>query len=439
VATPPVCVALPVRNGGAYLAEAIESVLAQEGAGFTIHVVDNRSDDDSLDIARRYAASDSRIRVDVNARDVGAYGSLNRILAEASAEYYIPFAADDVMYPGNLARKLDALQSTGAGLAHSTVDTIDETGAIVGRWPEHQTTPGVVAAPGFFERLVPHNCVCCQAVMVRTTALRAIGGFDARSHYAADWLSWMRLALRWTVVTLPEPLLANRVHSESGTSVLSASGVNARDIPVTLDRAFTDPALPANWAASRRPALAASRASMAEQLHAGGVRRVADGWAGYMLMGRAAACLPANPELAERWRSLIAHSGLAVPATPVSAVAIAPADAADLAALAAGVAELGELAAQVIVAVEPGSAERVLAQLQPTFGDTSTDVVLAPTDDPVSLLEPGRIALVRWGSPLVGAAEARSVPVYPYAVPNRFDDPPDQSRWQTVDAAACLI
>ena len=41
-----------------------------------------------------------------NPVDVFYYGSLNRILARTQAEYFVPFAADDVMYPGNLARKV---------------------------------------------------------------------------------------------------------------------------------------------------------------------------------------------------------------------------------------------------------------------------------------------------------------------------------------------
>ena len=48
---PSVCVAIPVKNGSAYLAEAIESVLAQTGVDLSVRVLDNGSDDDSL--ARR--------------------------------------------------------------------------------------------------------------------------------------------------------------------------------------------------------------------------------------------------------------------------------------------------------------------------------------------------------------------------------------------------
>lgn len=110
--------AMPVKNCAAYLAEAIESVLAEEGVDFTLHVVDNRSDDASADVTRRHL-TDRRVGVDVNDRDFQAYGSLKRILAQTPAEYYVPFAADDVMHQGNLACKVEAFDATGAGFAHS--------------------------------------------------------------------------------------------------------------------------------------------------------------------------------------------------------------------------------------------------------------------------------------------------------------------------------
>jgi hypothetical protein len=430
-------VAIPVKNGAAYLAEAIESVLAQEGADFTLHVVDNRSDDDSVDIARRYL-TDPRVRVDVNQRDFQAYGSLNRILAETPAEYYVPFAADDVMHTGNLARKLDALRTTGAGFAHSSAETMDDAGTPTGLWPDHRETPLVTEPPGFFAHLAPFNAVSCQAVVARTAAMRGIGGFDARSHFAADWLSWMRLSLRWPVATLPDALVSNRYHHASGTSVFSASGIQARDVPATLDRVFTDPAMPAAWADRRDGLVAASYASAAQGLHDAGVRRLEQGWAGYMLMGRALARVPSDHAILAAYLNLVIESDLAAPSFPLEAVAQLPGPAEDLAGLAAGVRELDGLLGRVLIAVTPDHAQRAFAQLEPAFGETDIDVALVTTTDPLELLEPGRIALARWGSDFVAAAEARRVPVHPYGVPNRFDEPPNQTLWQTVDRDACL-
>src|SRR5205085_8833713 len=126
-----VCVALPVRNGELYFAEAIESVLAQGGVDLELAIYDNGSTDGSVELARRYL-DDPRVSVTVNERDLHFYGSLNRALAETSCRYLVPFASDDLMLPGNLARKVEALERTGAAFAHSTAYPIDDSGAAPG-------------------------------------------------------------------------------------------------------------------------------------------------------------------------------------------------------------------------------------------------------------------------------------------------------------------
>ncbi len=61
--TPLVSVVTPVHNGEAFLAECIESVLAQSYDRWEYTIVNNCSTDRSLEVAERYAQKDSRVRV----------------------------------------------------------------------------------------------------------------------------------------------------------------------------------------------------------------------------------------------------------------------------------------------------------------------------------------------------------------------------------------
>jgi hypothetical protein len=433
-----VCVAIPVRNGADYLPQAIESVLAQEGVDLEVRIRDNGSDDGSVAIAESYSARDPRVSVAVNEENIFYYGSLNRILAETEAEWFAPFAHDDLMRPGNLAAKLETLEREGARFAHSTGVLVDEHGQVTGESAGQLSMPPVIDPPDFFLQIAPDNQVLTQSVLVHTDALRAVGGFDARSLYAGDWLTWMRLALRERVVTLHEPLSAIRVHSAAGTAQSNAAGFNGRDLPATLDRMFRDPAMPADWQGLRPAFVAGVSTSAARVLHADGIRRVEQGWAAYMLVGRALALQPHGQGLRSLYETFVSESGLVPPRLPFEAVALAPGDAGEAAALAAAVTELGELLGQLAIAVEEGRAEEAMALLEPHFGESSLDVALLPTGQPAELLRPGRIALARWGGEFVAQAEAAAVPVYPYAMPDPFADPPDPSAWQTVDPAACL-
>ena len=126
-----VCVAISVRNGERFIAEAIESVLGQSHSDLELRIYVNLSTDASAEIACRFLA-DPRVSYTANEFDLGYYGSLNRALHETSAQLFVPFAADDVMEPANLELKVAAIERTGAGFAHSPVLLIDPNGAAIG-------------------------------------------------------------------------------------------------------------------------------------------------------------------------------------------------------------------------------------------------------------------------------------------------------------------
>jgi len=437
--TPTICVALPVYNGADFMGEAIESILAQEGVELTVRIRDNGSTDDSVAVAERYAAEDPRVSVAVNEENVFYFGSLNRVLAETNADLYVPFAHDDVMQLGNLATKVEALERHGAAWAHSRAFHIDEHGTVNGYSPDISDIPEVLDPPALFTKIAPHNRVWPQSVLARTDILREVGGFDARSLYAGDWLTWLRLSLRHRVVTLQEPLIAYRVHSESGHLQSNRSGYNGRDVPATLDHVFRDPAMPVELAPLRDPMVAAIAAATAHNLHRDGIRRVSDGWAAYMTVGKALVRQPADNGLRGLYYSMVGESRLTAPGIPFDAVTTAPGSAEDASALAAAVEELGALLERLAIAVPPDRVDDAMALLEPHFGETALDVAVIPTDDAQELYRPGRLVIARWGSADVANAEGAGLPVHPYAMPDPFGRPPDPEKWETVDLSANLI
>lgn len=88
---------MPVYNGGALLAEALESALMQEYAPLEIVVVDNASTDDTRAIVERLAARDRRVRYLRNATNVGGVENARRVLAEARGTYFTWLFHDDLL------------------------------------------------------------------------------------------------------------------------------------------------------------------------------------------------------------------------------------------------------------------------------------------------------------------------------------------------------
>ena len=109
VSAPLVTVITPVFNTEAYLADCIESVLEQDYENWEYVVVDNRSTDRTLEVAREYAAKDERVRVVEHDAHLGMLANWNRALRELSpaSAYCKVLHADDWLYPECLARMVD--------------------------------------------------------------------------------------------------------------------------------------------------------------------------------------------------------------------------------------------------------------------------------------------------------------------------------------------
>lgn len=109
---PFVSIVTPVYNGGAFLAECIESVLHQTYSAFEYVIVDNASSDNTQDIARRYSAADPRIRVLRNGVKLSMVDNWNHAMRQVSerSAYCKVLHADDLLYPHCLEKMVGLAQ-----------------------------------------------------------------------------------------------------------------------------------------------------------------------------------------------------------------------------------------------------------------------------------------------------------------------------------------
>ena len=110
---PLVCVLTPVYNGEPFLAECIESVLAQSYQNWVYFIVNNCSTDRTLEIAQAYAAKDRRIRVHDNETFLAIVANHNRAfrLVPAEAKYCKVVSADDWILPECIARMVELAEA----------------------------------------------------------------------------------------------------------------------------------------------------------------------------------------------------------------------------------------------------------------------------------------------------------------------------------------
>jgi glycosyltransferase involved in cell wall biosynthesis len=221
-------------NGEAYIAEAIESVLAQTWRNWELVMVDDGTTDGATEIVRRYcAAHPDRIRLVAHpgGENLGMSASRNAGVRASTGEYVAFLDADDVWLPDRLRAHVEVLEvhpeaavsvaptlfwkSWNRKLAPwwrpwACEDVSYSTGLAEGR----VMGPPEVATH-FLERRgggVPGIC----SVTIRRSAFDAVGGSeDAFRILYEDQVLLFKLFLRFPVIAIDNILALYRQHSDS--------------------------------------------------------------------------------------------------------------------------------------------------------------------------------------------------------------------------------
>ncbi len=179
---------VPVYNGAATIAEAIDSALAQSYAGLEVIVVNDGSTDATAEVLKRY---DGRIKV-IDRPNGGIAAARNTGVAAANGEYLAFLDCDDIWAPTMVERTVAALDDNhDCILAYTNCAVVDSDGhdlrsALAGTGVDHAPTLNEMLS-----RLWP---IMPSAVVVRRVAFDLCGGFseEFRSYGFEDVIFWLR-------------------------------------------------------------------------------------------------------------------------------------------------------------------------------------------------------------------------------------------------------
>jgi glycosyltransferase involved in cell wall biosynthesis len=205
-AAPTVSVIIPVYNGAAFLAEAIESVLAQTLPPGEILVVDDGSTDDSAGAAARYAP-----RVQVIRRVNGGCGAARNSGVRLACGTLLAFLdADNVWVPEKLHHQTASLlQDDAQDAVFGRVEIFHGVGG---------DTP-CCAAPELYDGVI------CDAMLIRRASFLRVGEFveDGRIGEFVDWYARAtECGLRFRI--LPDVVMKRRIHARN----MTGAGADAR-------------------------------------------------------------------------------------------------------------------------------------------------------------------------------------------------------------------
>jgi glycosyltransferase involved in cell wall biosynthesis len=215
VADPSVSVVIPVRDGAAFVVEAVESVLSSSHRDLEVVVVDDGSRDETPRLLEALAARDSRVRR-AWLPGLGVGAALNHGLEQSRGDLVARLDADDVTFPERLALQVAYLRE------HTSVDVCCGYAIAGERRPPHaeghvRSTPlthGDLVCELLFGNPIVHS-----SVMLRGRRLR----YDPTFTASVDYRLWVDLVVSGArFATVPRPLVWYRLHPRQ----LSRQGVS---------------------------------------------------------------------------------------------------------------------------------------------------------------------------------------------------------------------
>lgn len=199
-----ITVVITAYNRERFIAEALESVLAQTVRDIAVLVVDDHSQDATAAVADAIAARDGRVRVVRNAHNRGDYPNRNYAASLVQTPYFKFHDSDDVMYPHCVEVMWGMLrEATEAGFALSASVA----------WPGAPCpmllTPRQSFQREFLGAGLFHLGPAC--ALFRTDVFRRLGGLPEQGH-GSDFLFWLAACREVPVVLVPGDLFFWREH-----------------------------------------------------------------------------------------------------------------------------------------------------------------------------------------------------------------------------------
>ncbi|QLE57204.1 glycosyltransferase [Nostoc sp. TCL26-01] len=210
---PLISVIIPAYNCEKTIKATINSVLQQTFVNFELIVINDGSQDSTVDVIAKI--QDPRLKV-FSFENAGGNVSRNRGLNLAVGNFISFLDADDIWTSDKLESQLTALKKNPeAKVAYSWTNYIDEDGNFLVAGT-HTTVNGNVYADLLVNNFLENG----SNPLISREALIELGGFDESLKAAQDWDMWLRLAAHNSFVAVPVVQILYRVSGNSLSSNL---------------------------------------------------------------------------------------------------------------------------------------------------------------------------------------------------------------------------
>lgn len=226
---PLVSVIIPNYNYARYLPEAVESVLAQTYENLEVIVVDDGSKDNSAEVLKGFG---EKIKV-VLQQNAGVSAARNNGVSVSRGEFLAFLDADDVWLPEKIEKQMQRFfEDEELGFVNCGVEEITQTGETLQFYTEG--AEGWVARQ-FLLFKTPVIYPSSTSIVSRK-AFDDVGAYDTRLSTSADWDFAYRVALRYKIGLVAEPLAKYRFH---GSNMHGNIERMEREMLICYEKAFS--------------------------------------------------------------------------------------------------------------------------------------------------------------------------------------------------------
>ena len=194
-----VSIIMPSYNTADYIEETIQSVLNQTYTNWELLIVDDCSNDSTLQILENY--NDERIKVFVNEQNSGAAVSRNKALREAKGQWIAFLDSDDLWSPEKLEKQISFMEKNGYAFSYTNYEEMDFDGQITG---VKVTGPRKITETGMFNYCWPG----CLTVMFDAEKIGLIQIADIKKNN--DYAMWLKVCKQADCYLLDEYLAQYR-------------------------------------------------------------------------------------------------------------------------------------------------------------------------------------------------------------------------------------
>lgn len=216
--SPKVSVIMPSYNKEEYIASSIESVINQTFQDFELIIIDDASNDRSVEIIQRY--HDKRIRFYQNDKNIGIAQNRNRAIDLAKGSYIALLDADDISTNIRLEKEVEYLDShPDIAVVFGEFQEIDEKDNIKETYFVSMKNPNYIKARLMVQDIIPNSSCMYRKDFIDKYNIRYRDGYLGMD----DYLFWIECSLYGNITGLSELFLYWRNTKNNGSNTYKYS------------------------------------------------------------------------------------------------------------------------------------------------------------------------------------------------------------------------